>query len=306
MPKGQSNIEESFKLPREHRYFNISVLWIFYYTGVIKLLYRTRIRHEAVTILSLGCGILGGLFLLRPGYGNLLLAALLFHFKDIFDASDGSLARLQKKTNRIARFLDSLCDMTAMTWLILALGMRSYSIMGYGVVGLCIITWFSMFIQCSYFNYYLVCYTELFGKTNVRTDERIMEGDRKLYNDLPRRVLLLLLQRAYGAAYGWQDRLIAAWDLWSRRRTLGSYGDSEDTAREGWYGDKAMMTLSSPLCFGTHIFLFILMAVLSRPEFFYYIVIFPLNGLLILNALYREKRIRRMRSERVRCWGGEL
>ena len=107
------DIEKAFKLPKEHRYFNISVLWIYYYTGIVRLLYRLNIRHEAVTLMSLMFGIAAGLFLLRPGYHSLLLSALFVHLKDIFDASDGSLARMKGQTNRIARFLDSLCDFAA-------------------------------------------------------------------------------------------------------------------------------------------------------------------------------------------------
>lgn len=284
------DMEKAFKLPKERRYFNVSVLWIFYYTRVIRVLYRLNVRHEAVTLASLMFGIAAGVFLLRPGYHNLLLCALFVHLKDIFDASDGSLARLKGQTNRIARFLDSLCDLAAITWLLAALAVRTYPQAGPAVVAIAAAAWGSIFMQCSYFNFYLVSYTKLYGTTNVRTDERATDGDAGAYARWWKRALLLSLQRIYAVMYGWQDRIVAAVDRTSFRRACGTAPEGQAGERfEQWYGDKRLMTLNSPLCFGTHLFIFIVCALLSRPEMFYYIVIFPGNALLLLNIAVRER-----------------
>lgn len=293
------DMERAFKLPKERRYFNISVLWIFYYTRVIRLLYRINIRHEAVTLLSLASGIAAGIFLLRPGYSNLVLFALFAHLKDVFDASDGSLARMKGQTNRIARFLDSLCDFVAISWLLAALAIRLYPQFGPAVIPVACAAWISIFLQCSYFNFYLVSYTKLYGATNVRTDERRTGEDKRLYGAGWKRILLFVLQRLYAAAYGWQDRLIATVDRASYRRAAGEHGaDAWDGAgehrRERWYGDAQLMTLASPLCFGTHLFIFIVCALLSYPGLLYYIVILPGNVLLVLNIYIRERRYGRL------------
>ena len=181
--------EGAFKISREHRYFNISVLWIFYYKHVIKFLYYARVPHEAVTLSSLACGIAGGVFLLRPGYSNLLIAALFIHAKDLLDACDGSLARLTNRSNRIARFLDSLCDFAAITWLMTALGIAARHKSGFWALIPATAAWFSIFIQCSYFNYYLVKYSQLFLKTNVRSDESLTYEDRRFYDSKLKRNL---------------------------------------------------------------------------------------------------------------------
>jgi len=54
--------ESPHKLPAERRYFNISVLWIFYYERVIHALYRLRVRHEVATPASIGSGLAAGAY----------------------------------------------------------------------------------------------------------------------------------------------------------------------------------------------------------------------------------------------------
>jgi len=287
------DIEGAFKVPREHRYLNISVFWIFYYTRVVKLLYRLGVRHEAVTLASLAAGIGAGLFLLRPGYGSLVAAAFLVHLKDVLDASDGSLARLKGQTNRIARFLDSLCDFVAVTWLNAALALRYRSEVGSIVWLLAAAAWLSLFLQCSYFNYYLVNYVKIFGKTNVRADESMTEEDRRIYSERWKRVLLSVLQTIYRFVYGWQDRLVARLDRWSRRKALGGERGGCGASAQ-WYAAKSLMTMNSPLCFGTHLFVFIVSALLYHPEYFYYIVIFAGDFYLLLNVAYRHLKFKRL------------
>jgi len=283
------SFDKIYKLPPKRRYFNVSVLWIFYYPYLVRLLYRLRVRHEAVTLTSLAFGLAGGLFILRPGYGNLLAAAICVHLKDLFDASDGSLARLQGTTNRIARFLDSLSDALAITWLLAALALRFYSEVGPAVIAEAAAAWLSIFLQCSYFNYYLVAYTRLVSETNVRLDERMTEEDRRLYAEATKRFLLAAFQRAYAAVYGWQDKLIAAVDRIALRRAWGLRPEElSPEQREAWYGDKRLLTLNSPLCFGTHLFILVLCLLLARPRLFYYIVIFAMNPFLALNITCRQ------------------
>jgi phosphatidylglycerophosphate synthase len=285
------DFEKAFKLPRSARYFNVSVLWIFYYTHVIRALYHIKIRHEAVTLISFFFGVAAGIMILKKGYFALVTAALFIHLKDLFDACDGSLARLRGQTNRIARFLDSLCDFLSITWMIAALALRLFPSHGSDVFILAALTWVSLFLQCSYFNYYLVAYTKLFGTTNVRHDEGPTIEDRDVYIVAWKRYMLIFLQYVYRAVYGWQDRLISAIDKRSVRglykRVPGQLGENE---RREWYGDKQLLTLNSPLCFGTHLFVLIIASLLSSPDFFYYAVVIVGNCYLLFNYFYRRHR----------------
>ena len=63
-----------------------------------------------------------------------------------------------------------------------------------------------------------------------------------------------------------------------------------------WYGERFLMTLASPLCFGTHIFVFILSALVNRPEYFFYLVVLLGNLYLLLVAVIRNLRVARARG----------
>jgi phosphatidylglycerophosphate synthase len=290
--KHDPDLSKAFKLPKSARYFNVSVLWIYYYTHVIRALYRIKIRHEAVTLISFMFGVAAGIMLLDDGYRALVVAALFIHLKDLFDACDGSLARLRGQTNRIARFLDSLCDLLAITWIITALAVRLFPSHGPAVIALAAFCWLSLFLQCSYFNYYLVAYTKLFGKTNVRHDESPTAADKDIYSVAWKRYMLLFFQNVYNVVYGWQDRLVAAADESSIRRLYKRDPEQlTEAERRAWYGDRRLLTLNSPLCFGTHLFVLIIASLLSSPEFFLYAVATAGNGYLFFNYLYRLRRL---------------
>jgi phosphatidylglycerophosphate synthase len=288
----EPDLDKAFKLPRSARYFNVSVLWIFYYTHMIRALYRTKIRHEAVTLISFFFGVAAGVMFLQEGYFALVAAALFVHLKDLFDACDGSLARLRGQTNRIARFLDSLCDFAAITWIIVALAIRLYPEFGPSAAVLALLAWISLFLQCSYFNYYLVAYTKLFGTTNVRHDERPTADDRTAYSAAWKRRVLLVFQYLYKIVYGWQDRLMAAADKKGIERLYRKPPERlTEAERAAWYGDKRLLTLNSPLCFGTHLFMLIVASLLSFPQLFLYTVVIAGNVYLFAIYLYRLYRI---------------
>ena len=117
------DIEKSEKLPREHRYFNISVIWIFYFRAVIRVLYRLRIPHELVTAFSILSGILSAILFY---YGIFIPAAIALHLKDVFDACDGALARLTQRGHLIGRYVDSLGDFVSLTLVMLAIGLAPH------------------------------------------------------------------------------------------------------------------------------------------------------------------------------------
>jgi hypothetical protein len=172
---------------------------------------------------------------------------------------------------------------------------------GLWTVAVLALGWISVFIQCSYFNFYLVSYVELFKGTNVRKDERLTDEDSNVYSVKWKRRLLLFLQTMYGYVYGWQDRIIIRLDRISLERTTGK--SSEELLpgeKAAWYGNKRMMTLNSPLCFGTHLFILILAALVSRPVYFYYVVILIGNAFLVFNIYYRELMLGRIFHKQMR------
>jgi len=292
------DFEKSEKLPRERRYFNISIIWIFYFRLVIRLLYHLKIPHELVTLLSIGLGLYSaGLFY----EGRFLPAALTLHLKDIFDASDGALARLTGRGHLIGRYLDSLGDFFALTAVMTAISLYAFNT-GNAIYliwgGLAI---FSTFIQCSFFNYYQLKYIESFGiKTlSSSTDENNRSDLESEYENKWARILLTIMRFFYKIIFSWQDRLVE-----SVENRLNNNLNLPNSIR---YANKNLMIAQSALCFGTHIFVIILAAVIGRPEYSLMFITVAMNiyliVLLYLRRRYYESQIQKMNlrnnSERI-------
>jgi phosphatidylglycerophosphate synthase len=275
------DLEKAEKLPPEHRYFNISVIWIFYYRLVLRLFYWLRVPHELVTILSITFGLFAAYLFC---HGHLIAAAVTLHLKDIFDACDGALARLTGRGHIFGRYLDSLGDFVTLTAVILAIGARASSDLYWLLAILAI---FSTFIQCSYFNYFQLAYLDRYG-----IDRLLSKRDEKSRDDLKLesygmigRIVLHLLRFAYAIIYGWQDRLIARIDKW-----LFAKSGSHDPA--GWYGDKTLMVWRSTLCFGTHIFAIIVFTLAGKPEYSLIFIGTIMNLYLFYLMRHRVKRFK--------------
>jgi len=259
------DFSRAFKFRGERKYFNISVIWIFYYPLAIRLFYYLHFNPITVLSLAIILGLASAVFILK---GNLIVAAVLLHLRDVCDASDGSLARVTGKVSRIGRFMDSLGDMLVLTCIIAVITYRGYAHANqapYFYLG--ILTWFSLFLQCSYFNYYQLKYGEALEKKNLVAQSDESGVDRRESG------FLRLLHYIYLALYGWQDIAVRNIDRLSTR-ILQSYPAFD---RYEWYTDKLFLTLNSPLCFGTHIFLFVICLLAGNPELSLTIIAFAFN-----------------------------
>ncbi len=276
------DIDKSEKLPREHRYFNISIIWIFYFRAIIRLLYRLRIPHELVTALSILSGILSAILFY---YGILIPAAIALHFKDVFDACDGALARLTGRTHLIGRYIDSLGDFISLTLVMLAIGIRAYHAGSPVYLFWTAFAIISTFIQCSFFNYYQLAYLEEFGIDRLlsKKDEIHRSDPGALAQESAGKPLFKIVRFLYMVIFSWQDRLVAHIDRWQ-------YDRSGNVSKQAWYGDRRFMTLQSALCFGTQIFVIIFSAVLGKPEYALVAIAAGLNLYLLFLLLFRRLR----------------
>jgi len=286
------DLEKSEKLPPEKRYFNISILWILYFRHVIRLLYYLRVPHEAVTLLSILFGLVSaGLFYCEA----LLMAAVALHLKDIFDAADGALARLTGRGHLIGRYLDSLGDFLALTAVMGAIAMRAFMQGGYEYVFWGAAAILSTFIQCSFFNYYQLAYLEAFGidRLSSRRDEKTRGDVHDGTHTCAGRALLSVLRFLYIIIYSWQDRLIARID-----QSLVGPRALSDKER---FGNKTLMTMQSALCFGTHIFIIIIFALIGKPEAALIFIAVIMNLYLILLLYLRNRHYRWCRADSAQC-----
>lgn len=80
---------------------------------LVKAVYRTRVTPNQLTITSILLGIVAGFFYSvgKPSY--IAAGALLYLISNIFDCSDGQLARLKHNGSAIGRIIDGVADMIA-------------------------------------------------------------------------------------------------------------------------------------------------------------------------------------------------
>ncbi len=276
-----SDLGKAEKLPRDIRYFNISTLWIPYYRLVIKLLYKLKIPHEAVTLLSIFSGFVSAILFFQ---GNTVPAVIVLHLKDVLDASDGAIARLTGRGHLLGRYLDSVGDFLVIIAVIISIIMRpessgDLSLIFWGIAALT-----SLFLQCSFFNYYQLRYLEFHDTVTLKSkiDERHRDISASQERSAAYRFLLAVFRLLYLVFYYWQDLIVRTIDKSLNRAPGKSPG----------YGSRRFMTLISPLCFGTHIFVIIVAALFEKPLVGFIFIAVIMNIYLIL-LLYLRDRIAR-------------
>ncbi|MBT3515873.1 MAG: CDP-alcohol phosphatidyltransferase family protein [Nitrospina sp.] len=280
------DVEKMNKLPPEARFLDINDFWYFPNRWVVKFLYPLPVSPTQITITSLIAGLFSvGCYIIDSNAG-LMWGALFLYLKIFLDNIDGNLARVRGETSRLGRFLDSLTDflVSFLVYLVLTLrlvGETNNSFYWY-IGGLAFL---SCLMHCSYFVFYLVKYTSVFGTYLCnRVDENITEKDNEAYEAGELSVLVYFLHRAHVFLYGWQDKTIEWFDCLSKK--LGSIRNSQEVSKKNWYGDKVFLTLISPLCLCTNNMLLVFFSLLDEIESgFWFVIIVGNVYLLILQVL---------------------
>lgn len=187
------------KIPKEHRFRDFSdyarplALWI------ARLFENTPVRAIHLTILYFIIGIAAAYLIYL---GKFLLSGILVMVKNILDAADGSLARLQKRPSRVGRFADSIADIILNFLFLFAIALH------YGCCYVqAFVAFLSISLQGSFFNYYYVLYRH---KVGGDTTSRVDENPEGYPWDNPQ--LLRILYALYVILYKWQDKLVEWFD----------------------------------------------------------------------------------------------
>ncbi len=235
------------KLPDEARFLDLSDYARPMAAWIARSIAPTRLRAAHVTLLWAGIGFLGAYCYGAGGYVLALAGAAAMQAKNILDAVDGSLARLQNRPSRIGRFLDSIFDAVVAAALYVALAVALSHDRGNAyAAALATAALVLGLLQGSVFNYFYVRYrARCGGDTTSRVKETLTPDDEARYSDRPAaRRLLRSLIWAYNWIYGWQDRLVQRVDAWAAaplvraRRT-----DQADALRD----DRRLLTAISAL-----------------------------------------------------------
>jgi choline kinase/phosphatidylglycerophosphate synthase len=77
-----------------------------------RLLSKTPLSPNALTVVTLGIGVLSAYFFFLGGYVNMVIGALLFQFASVFDGCDGEIARIKFLESKLGGWLDTVADNT--------------------------------------------------------------------------------------------------------------------------------------------------------------------------------------------------
>lgn len=75
--------------------------------------YRTKIKPDHLTLIAMVMGITGGFFYSLGSHLTCIIGALFYLLFNIFDCSDGQLARIKKNGTSVGRLLDGIADYIA-------------------------------------------------------------------------------------------------------------------------------------------------------------------------------------------------
>lgn len=156
----------------------------------------TKLRAYQVTLFHFALTLLAAHQFYVGGFHNLLIGSGLLILKNILDAVDGSLARVQNRPSRVGRFLDSNLDFIGNFFIFFAL--VDLSIL-FRVIGFLFFTF-----QASFYNYYYIIFRTY---NNGEATSQIKEDNRTVYS-YDNRTVLNLLYFFYKVFYKWQDLLI--------------------------------------------------------------------------------------------------
>jgi phosphatidylglycerophosphate synthase len=249
---------------------------------LVRLLCRTRVTPNQVTVASIIAGIVAAVVYAAGGQACLPVAGLLVTVKDLLDSADGQLARARNLFSRFGRFLDSVGDFAVNLLVFAGISAALYKQTGYipvvigGLLG-----FLGISLRVSYHVFYQTSFLHLQSAYEVnRVTEEIKQED---LNGDPR---TLNLQRLFQFLYGWQDRLMMRIDRWSMAGLPGQM-------LQGWYSDRVALVLSGFLGLGTELFVLMLFSLLRRLDLYLIANIVIMNALWVLCVGYRRTALRR-------------
>lgn len=247
---------------------------------LVRAVYSTPISPNHLTLISIACGIIGGVLVALPD-ARLVAGGVCFYLKDIFDSADGQLARAKHQFSRRGRFLDSIGDCIVNLFLFGGVGVFLYRngssmlislLIGVaGFLGISLRVSYHVFYQTSYLH------SEQKYQTN-RISEELRDEDYLVDRTT------LWLQRMFLFLYGWQDRVMLGLDRWNFSGKNRKY----NTMPAAWYRDANALRLSSVLGFGTEYVALTVCLLFGSVSAYLFFTLVCFNGIWLSSILYRK------------------
>ncbi len=189
------------KLPSRDQFWDVSDYGRSSAVRLVAKLKHTSVTAIHLTIAFFVVGLLS-VYLLYKGY--YFMAALCLILKNILDAADGEMARMQNHPSHTGRYLDSVCDFLINLGIFYVLFLITD--VSFGVF---LIAFLGLELQGSIFNYYYLIQRKICGGD---TTSRVDEGKRPVPYPYENGQLVSLLHALYNLMYGAFDKLMILLD----------------------------------------------------------------------------------------------
>jgi phosphatidylglycerophosphate synthase len=150
---------------------------------LVKAVYRTNITPNQLSLTAILMAIISGIFYALGTPGSVFAGALFFLAFNIFDCSDGQLARLKKNGNPLGKIIDGIADYiaTVAVYIGIAIGFANHQEDPSFWWKMLILTGISTGIQSILVDFYRNRFLDYYQQRKSKFEESLL-GFRKAYN----------------------------------------------------------------------------------------------------------------------------
>ncbi len=241
---------------------------------LVKLIYPTRITPNQLTYTALVFGIISGILYAKGLPNGFILGAIFFMLYNIFDCSDGQLARLKNSGTHAGRIIDGIADYIATAFVFIGIGIGfanhqenpSYWWMLIVLMGL------SSVVQAVLVDYYRNRFLDyvLPRKNNYEAELESYRQEYSLLKNQNNKWLDRVIIKIYLQYCAFQDKFT----------TKDKKDNSFNTTPEEYYKkNKTAMRFWVFTCSSSEIAILIICSIFNRLDLFLWIILIGFNGL---------------------------
>ena len=273
--------KNSLKMSEVEEYFDL-----FFYRPLafllVKLIYPTRITPNQLTLIAIFFGIFSGFMYAMGSPNDFVIGALFFVMYNIFDCSDGQLARLKKNGTHVGRIIDGIADYIATISVFIGIGIGFANQQKNPVYwwSLVVITGFSNVIHSILVDYYRNRFLDyVLQRKSTFTDD--LESFREKYKDIrdqKNKWLDRIIIKLYLGYSLFQNKLIV-----KDKNEIYFIATPDDYYKK----NKAVIKLWTIIGPTSQITMLVICSLLNRIDLFFWIIIIVFNSIAVMSWIFQ-------------------
>ena len=272
--------------------------------GTAKFFQAVRVGPNAVTVLSLICGLSAGVVFSRVKYPDVLWAALLLQGMIIFDCADGQLARLTNRSSKFGRIIDTFADLATHCSIYCGVALALYKTSGSSLsFFLALSSQISMYLHMALFDHFKNVYITVAKPEHVDLLDSLKKMKEKIENmDAEGGRLSHILAQLYIWFYRMESRVVSIgyvpygmnfYELFPDAERIGA-GTRELYVREMRVPTKLWTMIGDTI----HLEIFVVCGILNRLSLIFPLILIYTNALMILALFVQRVKYRKLGLER--------